>query len=108
MYEAKTTFGRIGVKVWIYKGDVVQSLAEREAAQALRPGRARPVRPRRDRPADRPDRGGARDGVAPPAPANDPAAEAPVGPMDPAPVEAAPVEAAPSTESATDSPDGEV
>ena len=36
--------------------------AEREAAQALRPGRARPARPRRDRPADRPDRGGARDG----------------------------------------------
>ncbi|MBZ4511625.1 30S ribosomal protein S3, partial [Mycobacterium avium subsp. hominissuis] len=23
LYEAKTTFGRIGVKVWIYKGDVV-------------------------------------------------------------------------------------
>jgi small subunit ribosomal protein S3 len=22
-YEAKTTFGRIGVKVWIYKGDIV-------------------------------------------------------------------------------------
>jgi small subunit ribosomal protein S3 len=75
MYEAKTTFGRIGVKVWIYKGDVVQSLAEREAAQALRPGRARPARPRRDRPADRPDRGGARDGVAPPAPAMDPVPE---------------------------------
>ena len=26
-----TTFGRIGVKVWIYKGDVVASKAEREA-----------------------------------------------------------------------------
>jgi len=34
MYEARTTFGRIGVKVWIYKGDVVQSRAEREAAEA--------------------------------------------------------------------------
>ncbi|MFG1926263.1 30S ribosomal protein S3 [Cryptosporangium sp. NPDC048952] len=33
-YEARTTFGRIGVKVWIYKGDVVQSRAEREAAEA--------------------------------------------------------------------------
>src|SRR5687768_4185088 len=33
-YEARTTFGRIGVKVWIYKGDVVQSRAEREAAAA--------------------------------------------------------------------------
>ena len=27
-YEARTTFGRIGVKVWIYKGDVTaQELA---------------------------------------------------------------------------------
>ena len=33
-YEAKTTFGRIGVKVWIYKGDVVESRAEREAREA--------------------------------------------------------------------------
>jgi small subunit ribosomal protein S3 len=33
-YEARTTFGRIGVKVWIYKGDVLQGRAEREAAQA--------------------------------------------------------------------------
>jgi small subunit ribosomal protein S3 len=31
-YEAKTTFGRIGVKVWIYKGDIVESRSEREAA----------------------------------------------------------------------------
>jgi len=33
-YEARTTFGRIGVKVWIYKGDVTGSRAEREAAAA--------------------------------------------------------------------------
>jgi small subunit ribosomal protein S3 len=33
-YEARTTFGRIGVKVWIYKGDALPSRAEREAAQA--------------------------------------------------------------------------
>ena len=48
-YEARTTFGRIGVKVWIYKGDVVQSRAEREAAEAaLRAAqRARPARPAR-------------------------------------------------------------
>jgi small subunit ribosomal protein S3 len=51
-YEAKTTFGRIGVKVWIYKGDVVQSRAEREAADAaLR-------QQRRDRPARRGPRSG--------------------------------------------------
>jgi small subunit ribosomal protein S3 len=49
MYEARTTFGRIGVKVWIYKGDVVQSRAEREAAEAAlrQQRRERPVRPRR-------------------------------------------------------------
>jgi small subunit ribosomal protein S3 len=46
-FEARTTFGRIGVKVWIYKGDAV-------------PGREAPVdagapRPRRDR-GDRPER----------------------------------------------------
>jgi len=52
-YEAKTTFGRIGVKVWIYKGDSAGSKAERDAAQAAarmaqraRPARA--TRPRRD------------------------------------------------------------
>ena len=33
-YEAKTTFGRIGVKVWIYKGDKVGTLAEQRAAEA--------------------------------------------------------------------------
>ena len=34
-YEARTTFGRIGVKVWIYKGDVRPARrAEREAAGA--------------------------------------------------------------------------
>ena len=52
-YEARTTFGRIGVKVWIYKGDVTGTKAEREAAaaaarlgQARRPAGA--SRPRRE------------------------------------------------------------
>jgi small subunit ribosomal protein S3 len=46
-YEARTTFGRIGVKVWIYRGEAPQTRAEREAAAAaLRAGG-----PRRDRPA---------------------------------------------------------
>lgn len=35
-HEAKTTFGRIGVKVWIYKGDVVGTRAERAAQKAAR------------------------------------------------------------------------
>jgi small subunit ribosomal protein S3 len=46
-FEARTTFGRIGVKVWIYKGDAVPG---REA-----PAEAGPSRPRRDR-GDRPER----------------------------------------------------
>jgi small subunit ribosomal protein S3 len=52
IYEAKTTFGRIGVKVWIYKGDVVQSRAEREAQEAAQ------RQQRRDRPARRGPRSG--------------------------------------------------
>jgi len=48
-YEARTTFGRIGVKVWIYKGDIVKSRAEREAEDNVRrqAQRARPVRTNR-------------------------------------------------------------
>ncbi|MHA6525625.1 30S ribosomal protein S3 [Tessaracoccus sp. G1721] len=66
-YEARTTFGRIGVKVWIYKGDVTGTRAERAAQKAARnaaPG-GRQQRPGR-RPArgeargDRPERGGRR------------------------------------------------
>ncbi|ABD09972.1 SSU ribosomal protein S3P [Frankia sp. CcI6] len=45
-YEARTNFGRIGVKVWIYKGDIVQSRAEREAQEALQ-RQTRRERPRR-------------------------------------------------------------
>ena len=55
-YEARATFGRIGVKVWIYKGEVAGTRAEREAqaaARALAGGRARPAARRRP---DRPER----------------------------------------------------
>jgi small subunit ribosomal protein S3 len=42
-FEAKTTFGRIGVKVWINKGEIMpkgfaQDLTELEAPQAVGPG----------------------------------------------------------------------
>ena len=47
-YEAHTTFGRLGVKVWIYKGEVIESRAERAAA-ALAAARA----PKPSRPANR-------------------------------------------------------
>jgi small subunit ribosomal protein S3 len=54
-YEARTTFGRIGVKVWLYKGEVpTGSRAEREKALA-----EEQLRQRRDRPAgSRPRRSG--------------------------------------------------
>ncbi len=39
-YEARTTFGRIGVKVWIYKGDAPSTRAEREALAGRAPGGA--------------------------------------------------------------------
>ena len=79
-YEAKTTFGRIGVKVWIYKGEVAATRAEREAQAAARagaPGRGRPARagerPSRGTRADRPARTDRAD-----APAEAAATEAPV------------------------------
>ncbi|MEA5453473.1 30S ribosomal protein S3 [Sinomonas sp. JGH33] len=64
-YEAKTTFGRIGVKVWIYKGDVTSKELAAQAAAAPssrgprgdrgdrpgRPGGERRRRPSGDRPA---------------------------------------------------------
>ena len=49
-YEAKTTFGRIGVKVWIYKGDLTNKELAREQGNAA-------VGRRRER---RDDRGGDR------------------------------------------------
>ena len=38
-YEARTTFGRIGVKVWIYRGDVTDAEYYRSLAEAPRGGR---------------------------------------------------------------------
>ena len=47
-FEAKTTYGRIGVKVWIYKGDMTESeFEEQQAQQNNRPGRRGDRRPRR-------------------------------------------------------------
>ena len=41
-YEAKTVFGRIGVKVWIYKGDITnKELAAQQANAPKRPERSR-------------------------------------------------------------------
>jgi small subunit ribosomal protein S3 len=57
-YEARTTFGRIGVKVWIYKGDVAGTRAEREAQAAARAATQQRGRPARRDGGDRGDRGG--------------------------------------------------
>ncbi|GAA1405366.1 30S ribosomal protein S3 [Oerskovia turbata] len=57
-FEARTTFGRIGVKVWIYKGDMTEKeFAAQQATAAPRQGRGGP------RGGDRPDRGGDRRGA---------------------------------------------
>ncbi|WP_069386373.1 30S ribosomal protein S3 [Cellulosimicrobium cellulans] len=55
-FEARTTFGRIGVKVWIYKGDITEKeWAAQQATAAPRQGRGGP---RGERGGDR--RGGRR------------------------------------------------
>jgi small subunit ribosomal protein S3 len=68
-YEARTTFGRIGVKVWIYRGEAPATRAEREAAAAaLRAGgprRDRPTGPQRRRRPEGADRGDRAPGSAP-------------------------------------------
>jgi small subunit ribosomal protein S3 len=68
-YEARTTFGRIGVKVWIYHGEVSTDRTEREQQRQARLQRSgSPGRGRRDREGrggrdrgDRGDRGDRRD-----------------------------------------------
>jgi small subunit ribosomal protein S3 len=101
--EAFTTFGRIGVKVWIYRGEVLPEQPRSEGMRGERPERRRERggRPRRVQPQD-----GARE-FAPPVAAEpaleaapvEPALEpAPVEPaLEPAPVEPALVESAPES-----------
>jgi small subunit ribosomal protein S3 len=123
--EARTTYGRIGVKVWVYTGDKIGSGEEAEAQRAMDRAKAmaegRPVddRPRRKAtrkaasvakrvtgvgapraaaPADAPA-----DAATPAADAPAPAADAPVeaqvtAPAVEAPVAEAPVAEAPATE----------
>jgi len=97
-YEARTTFGRIGVKVWIYKGDEVMTREEQAAQAALRARDQRNRRPARPARASGGARdGGVRDGGAPTS-----------GPAEPATAEAAPpaetVETAVTTEAVATEP----
>src|SRR5690348_10724417 len=71
-FEARTTFGRIGVKVWIYKGDEIMTRGEQAAQAALRARDQRARRPRSNTP-----RNPARDGGAAAAPAPAPVGEGP-------------------------------
>jgi small subunit ribosomal protein S3 len=90
-YEARTTFGRIGVKVWIYKGEVAGTRAERQAQAAARagvPGRS-----------GRPQRSGERGGERPTRSTRGGASSAPATTEAPAEVAAA---TAPAAESGTE------
>lgn len=114
-HEAHTTFGRIGVKVWIYKGDLTETeFAAKQAQQGQGRGRRND---RRGRGGNRNARRGGRnrqqegaeaqaEGAAVEAPASDaPAKEAPVkeaaakeAPASEAPVKEAPAKEAPAAE----------
>jgi len=81
--EARTTYGVIGVKVWIYRGDVAPTarvVPGGEAAAAVAAPGPRGGRPDRGPggPGGRPDRGG-----PPPAPVAQPAPPAPAAPVAP-------------------------
>jgi small subunit ribosomal protein S3 len=91
-YEARTTFGRIGVKVWIYKGDEMMTREEQAAQAALRARDQRSRRPRSNTPRTS---NPARDGGAP---ASAAAPEAPATPAEAPAVSAPPVETAVTTE----------
>ncbi|MEV6792649.1 30S ribosomal protein S3 [Streptomyces sp. NPDC051320] len=99
-FEAKTTFGRIGVKVWIYKGNV-KNIAEVRAENAAARAGNRPARGGgNDRPAGgRGGRGGERGGRGRKPQQGAPAAEAPKAD---APAAAAPAEAATTNSAGTE------
>ncbi|MFI0431878.1 MAG: 30S ribosomal protein S3 [Candidatus Nanopelagicales bacterium] len=59
-YEARTTFGQIGVKVWIYHGEVSTNAEERRQQQAARVRPSGGGRDRRGGGRDRGDRGARR------------------------------------------------
>ncbi len=84
--EAKTTYGVIGVKVWVYKGDTLGRGDAPVASDARRDDERRPRHPRRDgKPGDRPSRGAPRraeGGNAAPADGSDKPAEAAGGVAD--------------------------
>jgi len=88
--EAKTTYGIIGVKVWVYKGDTLGRNDAPVAADTPRPEEdRRPRGPRRERPAGPPARAAVRRSGANAAPADgsDKPAEATAGAIDSKPTD---------------------
>ncbi|MFV2145312.1 MULTISPECIES: 30S ribosomal protein S3 [Isoptericola] len=84
-FEARTTFGRIGVKVWVYKGDMTEKeFAAQQAAAGPRQGRGGRGGPERRGGPRRNDRN-----ERPSQPKQQPAAEAPAASDAPAPAEQA-------------------
>jgi len=97
LYEAKTTFGRIGVKVWIYKGDIVGGRHENVVADDRSPRRERPAGTKRRSGASgttatstEAGRAAAESAGSAPAPVAEPAAAAPVAEAAPAAAGVAP------------------
>jgi small subunit ribosomal protein S3 len=78
--EARTTFGRIGVKAWIYKGDVLPEAKEKPEEEPVMPA-AQPAVPAAEGPALAPEVPASADEPAAqaeqPAPAPEPKAEEP-------------------------------
>ncbi|MFJ6214360.1 30S ribosomal protein S3 [Streptomyces sp. NPDC092296] len=93
-FEAKTTFGRIGVKVWIYKGDVKNIAEVRAENAAARAGN----RPARGGGSDRPARGGGRGGERGGRGGRRPQGEAQAAPATEAPAAEAPTSNSAGTE----------
>jgi small subunit ribosomal protein S3 len=95
--EAFTTFGRIGVKVWIYKGEVLPEAPRNEQREPERPGERAQFRDRRN------DRRGGRGRGPGPGPAGAPRPATPGDGAVPAAEATAPIAeaAAPSVASAT-------
>lgn len=48
-YEANTTYGKIGVKVWIYKGEVLPEVARAQTGASVSAAQPYDKKPRRDR-----------------------------------------------------------
>lgn len=109
--EARTTYGRIGVKVWVYTGDMIGSGEEAEAQRAMERAKAmaegRPVDDRPRRKATRKAANVAKKVTGVGGPRLAPAAPATAAPAAPAAAAAAPAAPAAAARVATEVPASE-